>query len=145
MLDLWSGTWQTDRRTDRQRPSMHYAAPYGGGASQVFAERQDERQIKDIRGPIRPPYEAFTVISKIRPFIGQCMLNFWSQLCEASWLWLTSKWHPLKKLNKRQLFITECLWYIGPERTNRRTAIWLLSVQSLRTWHLIGITLLPSF
>ena len=31
MLDLGSGMGQTVRRTDRQRPSMHYASTYGGG------------------------------------------------------------------------------------------------------------------
>lgn len=31
VVDLWSGTWQTDRRTDRRRPSMYDVLPVGRG------------------------------------------------------------------------------------------------------------------
>ena len=37
VLDLGSGTGKTDRQTDRQRPSMHYAPTlWGGGVIKVY-------------------------------------------------------------------------------------------------------------
>jgi len=39
ILDLGSGTGQTDRQTDGRRLSMHYAPPYGVGHNKIVSKR----------------------------------------------------------------------------------------------------------